>query len=231
MADTHISQQFGAELDALSNKVMSMGGLVEIHVQDACAALVNADRTLAEKVLAEGYKVNALEVAIDEQCTQIIARRQPTASDLRLIFTIMKTVTDLERIGDEAEKISRMAIEILEMEHSHFEYEEIRHLGEHVRKMLHNALDAYARFDVELAIQMVEEDSKIDREYESAMRQLITVMIEDPREIRRILSTLWAARALERIGDHAKNICEYVIYRVKGHDVRHITLEQIRKEV
>ena len=228
---THISQQYDVELEAVRNQVLAMGGLVESHVQHACTALVEADVILAEHVVDEDFKVNAMEVAIDEQCTHIIARRQPAAGDLRLIMMIVKTITDLERIGDEAEKIATMAKELAYMERPHEHYAEIRHLGDHVRRMLHDALDAFARMDVEAALVVAAEDKNIDREYEAIMRQLITVMMEDPRAVRRVLNIVWSARALERIGDHAKNICEYVIYLVQGKDVRHTTLEKMKQEV
>ncbi len=228
---THISQQFNAELENVLNQVMTMGGVVENHVQSACTAMLEGDIALADRVVEEDFRVNALEVSIDEQCTNIIARRQPTASDLRLIMMIVKTITDLERIGDEAEKVARMAKALASLDSTKEQYYEIRHIGEHVRKMLHDALDAFTRMDVEAAITTAGEDEKIDKEYESIMRQLITKMMEDPRSIQRSMNVIWAARALERIGDHSKNICEYVIYLVKGKDVRHVTLEQMRKEV
>ena len=220
---THISQQFNAELENVLNQVLTMGGVVENHVQSACTAMLEGDVALADRVVEEDFRVNALEVSIDEQCTNIIARRQPTASDLRLIMMIVKTITDLERIGDEAEKVARMAKALASLDSTKEQYYEIKHIGEHVRKMLHDALDAFARMDVEAAITTAAEDEKIDKEYESIMRQLITRMMEDPRSIQR--------SALERIGDHSKNICEYVIYLVKGKDVRHVTLEQMKKEI
>jgi len=227
----HISQQFNTELEQVKNQVMIMGGLVEKHVQNACIALEEANTALAEEVIEEDYKVNSLEVSIDEQCTQIIARRQPTAGDLRLVMMIVKTITDLERVGDEACKVARMALELAEQGGAKKQSFEIRHIGDHVTKMLRSSLDAFARMDTEEAFRTAAEDRIVDKEYEGVMRQLITHMMEDPRSIQRSMSVIWAARALERIGDHSKNICEYVIYLVKGRDVRHVSLEEMKQEV
>ncbi len=227
----HISQQFNAELEQVKNQVMVMGGLVEKHVQNACQALEEGNTALAEEVIEEDYKVNSLEVSIDEQCTHIIARRQPTAGDLRLVMMIVKTITDLERIGDEACKVARMALALSELGSSKKQYFEIRHIGNHVTKMLRSALDAFARTDTESAFRTAAEDQVVDKEYEGVMRQLITHMMEDPRSIQPSMNVIWAARALERIGDHSKNICEYVIYLVKGRDVRHVSLEEMKQEV
>jgi phosphate transport system protein len=185
---------------------------------------------LAEDVISNDYKVNRHEVMIDEECTQVLARRQPTAGDLRLILAVIKTITDLERIGDEAEKVALMGLHLARFERPKNHYNEIDNLGDHVRESLHDALDAFARMDTEAAIRISREDEDVDHEYEGIMRQMVTFMMEDPRSIRRSLDIIWAARALERIGDHAKNICEYIIFLVKGKDVRHISLEQMEKE-
>jgi phosphate transport system protein len=228
---THISRQFNAELEDIRTRVLQMGGLVERQIGQAISALVSADTASAEMVVTEDYKVNQMEVAIDEECSQIIARRQPAASDLRLVVAVIKTITDLERIGDEAEKIARMAVRLASEERPKNNYMEIQALGNHVRQMVHDALDAFARLDIEAAVRVAREDEQVDREYDGIMRQMITYMMEDPRSISRMLNVVWAARALERIGDHACNICEYIIYLVKGKDVRHTSLEQIEKEI
>ncbi|MBT5229456.1 MAG: phosphate signaling complex protein PhoU [Methylococcales bacterium] len=225
----HISKQFNSELEDIRNRVLTMGGLVEHQVGEAMAALSSADQEKAEIVIRDDFKVNALEVEIDEECNRVLARRQPTASDLRLIVAVIKTITDLERIGDEAEKIARMTLKDVKLDKKH--NFQIRHFGEYVQKMVHDALDAFARMDVPQAVATAKADADADNQYDSLMRELITYMMEDPRSISQILNLLWAARALERIGDHARNICEYVIYLVEGKDVRHITLEQIEQAV
>ena len=184
-----------------------------------------------ERVIERDREVNTLEVAIDEGCTQILARRQPAAGDLRLVVAVIKTITDLERIGDQAEKVARMGLRLAEQERPKPQLMEIQHLGERVQRMLHHTLDAFARLDPEAAFEVTREDEKIDYLYEGILRQVVTFMMEDPRAIRRSLDVIWAVRALERIGDHAKNICEYVIYLVKGKDVRHIGPEQVKQTV
>jgi phosphate transport system protein len=227
----HWSRRFNAELEAVRNNVMTMGGMVEDQLRRAVQALEKGDSELGEEVVRDDHKVNRLEVAIDEECSRIIARRQPTASDLRLIMAIIKTITDLERIGDEAEKIGYLASRLALEERPVDRYRALRHIGDLVGSMLHQSLDAFARLDPELAMQVVRDDKAVDQEYEALSRQAITLMMEDPRSIRRVLDMLWVARALERIGDHAKNICEYVVYMVHGKDIRHVDLEDAERQV
>ena len=227
----HISAQFNQELGDVRNRVLQMGGIVEQQLGDAVLALTTMDTSLAEVVVTNDYKVNKLEVDIDEECTNILARRQPAASDLRLLMAIIKTITDLERIGDEAERVARMALQFAEGDSTDNKaLAGIENLGEHVTKMLHGALDAFARMDTEAAIAVAESDARADKEYESILRQLMTYMMEDPRSIPRVIGVMWSARALERIGDRARNICEYVIYLVRGKDVRHTSQEQAEED-
>jgi phosphate transport system protein len=228
---THISRQYNAELEDIRSRVLQMGGLVEQQIERAMNALIQGDIALGEAVIMNDTQVNKMEVTIDEECSQIIARRQPTAGDLRLVVAVIKTITDLERIGDEAEKIARMAVRLAAEERPKNNYAEIQAIGQQARQMVHDALDAFARVDIEAALRVAREDRKVDEKYDGAMRQLITFMMEDPRTISRVLNVIWAARALERIGDHARNICEYIIYLVKGRDVRHTSLDQIEREI
>ena len=221
----HISQQFNAELEDVRNKVLQMGGIVEEQLGKAVLALVNGDTDLAEEVETSDYRVNVMEVEIDEECARIVARRQPAASDLRLVMAVIKTITDLERIGDESKRIARM----VKAEHSGTVTQDVRqeleHMGELVREMLRTILDAFARIDVETAVHVVESDIKVDNKYVSITRQLMTYMTQDPKAIPEILNALWAARSLERIGDRCENIAEYIFYLVKGRDIRHLSKE------
>ncbi len=221
----HISQQFNAELEDVRNKVLQMGGIVEEQLGKAILALVKGDTGLAEEVETSDYRVNVMEVEIDEECTRIVARRQPAASDLRLVMAVIKTITDLERIGDESKRIARM----VKAEHagslSQDVRQELEHMGELVREMLRTILDAFARIDVDTAVRVVESDIKVDNKYVSITRQLMTYMTQDPKAIPEILNGLWAARSLERIGDRCENIAEYIFYLVKGRDIRHLSKE------
>lgn len=223
----HISGQFNAELDALRNFMLEMGGKVEQQLASAIAALVAMDSGQAELIINRDHEVNQMEMSIDEQCATILARRQPAASDLRLIVAIIKVNTDLERIGDEAAKVALQAMRLSEAGHSPSSFMGIRHIGTCVAEMLRRALDAFARLDAEAAVEVVRSDRVVDQEYGNALRSLMTFMMEDPRAIGSIINEMWALRSLERIGDHASNIAEHVIYLVRGMDVRHGRLEEL----
>ncbi len=222
----HISRRYNEELEDIRNRVLAMGGLVEQQLQGAMDSLENRDADMAAGVIENDYQVNAMEVAIDEECNTVLARRQPAASDLRLVVAVIKTITDLERIGDEAERIARMASRLAGQEQAAPLFTQIHNLGQHVRSMVHGALDAFAHLDTDKAVEVWSEDRRVDSEYASLMRELMTYMMEDPRSIPSILQAMFAARAIERIGDRATNICEYVIYLVKGKDVRHTRVDQ-----
>jgi len=227
----HILSRFNEDLERLRSNVLQMGGLVEEQLKQAVVALVQGDSRIGEIVARGDHKVDAMEVAIDDDCSRILATRSPAASDLRLIVAIIKTITDLERIGDEAEKIGYLASRLAAMERPADRYRELKHLGRVVEEMVHDALDAFARLDAGAALAVAKRDRLVDEEYEAIQRQGITFMMEDARQIRRAIDVLWVARAIERIGDHAKNICEYVIYMVHGKDVRHVSLEDVEKQL
>ena len=227
----HISKRFDNELEDIRNRVLTMGGLVETQVIDGLKSLQESDSALAKKVSEMDYQINALEVEIDERCVQILARRQPAAGDLRLVVAIIKTITDLERIGDQAKKLGKFQLELTDQGASSTQFIQLEHLGNLVTKMLHNALDAFARMNPEDAFKTIALDSKIDKEYEALLRQLITLMMEDPRNIQNTLRVSWCARSLERIGDHSTNICKYVVYLVLGKDVRHIKYKDLKDKM
>jgi phosphate transport system protein len=222
----HISRRFNKDIEDLRNTVLGMGGLVETQLSRAIAAIVSGDSELGLQVARDDYQVNNLEVDIDEECSRILATRAPAAGDLRLIVAIIKTITDLERIGDEAEKIGFLASRLAGMDRPSDSYRELKNLGSHVSQMLRDAMNAFARLDVAEALEVVREDELVDDEYDAITRQCITFMMEDPRSIKRVMNVTWAARSLERIGDHAKNICEYVIYMVEGRDIRHTDIAE-----
>lgn len=231
MQTEHTFKQYDAELEAVRAKVLEMGGLVEQQIVSALDALVKLDANLAKEVMENDRRVNALEVQIDEDCSHIIARRQPAAGDLRMVMMMVKTITDLERIGDEATKIARTAQKIYEEDRMYKpRFNEIKAMVALVREMLRTALDGFARLDVSKTVEVARQDEQVDEHFRAAMRQLITFMLEDPRTISMSLEVLFVAKAIERIGDHAKNIAEYVVYMVKGKDVRHTSVQEMERE-
>lgn len=229
--DQHISHQFNADLEHLRTQFLEMGGLVEEQVTDAVRAIETADGALAEKVLRTEDEIDRREVELDRECTLVLARRQPAASDLRLVLMVTRATRDLERMGDEGNKIAKMAIALNEDGASPRGYVELRHIASGVLKLVNLSLDAFARFDVDTAKVVVRDDSLVDQEYRSAIRELITYMMEDPRSISRVMNIMWALRALERIGDHARNIAEHVIYLVHGTDVRHMPFKELEEQI
>lgn len=227
----HISHQFNEDLEKIRSKFLEMGGLVEQQLADAVQAIETADGVLAEKVLHTEKEIDRRELELDKDCMLILARRQPAASDLRLVLMITRATRDLERVGDEADKIAKMAIALNDGGASPRGYTELRHIGSSVSRLVNLALDAFARFDVHTAIRVVREDKLVDQDYRTAIRELVTYMMEDPRAISRVLNVMWALRALERIGDHAGNIAEHVIYLVHGMDVRHIPAKELELQM
>jgi phosphate transport system protein len=227
----HYSKKFDAELETVRSRVLQMGGLVETQIVTAIEALSSGNLELAQQVVTDDHRVNALEVQIDEDCSHIIARRQPAAQDLRMIMTIIKMITDLERIGDEAEKIARMTKLIYSSERLMLpRFNEVKIAAGYAIDMLKKSLDAFARLDLASAAAVVKQDRLLDDQFRGILRQLITFMMEDARTISTSIEILFIAKALERIGDHAKNMSEYVVYLVKGKDVRHVTAEEFERE-
>lgn len=232
MPDKHISSQFDSELTSISSQVLEMGGLVETQIQKAIFALSQLNLDAANEVSATESQVNAMELDIDRHLSSIIARRQPAASDLRLLMAISKTTANLERVGDEAEKMARMVRSIIESgAPRNLPSIELRYAANLASGLLNKALDAFARLDVNAAVAILKEDDLIDQEFDNFVRVLVTYMMEDPRMISPSLDLLFLAKAIERIGDHAKNIAEFIIYVVKGEDVRHTSMEKIESVI
>jgi len=229
---SHTSAQFDVELEGVREQVMLMGRLVESQILLAMEALFNNDVALMERVIEGDHRVNGMEVTIDEKCVQIIACRQPTANDLRMVMTVVKTITDMERIGDEAKKIARMGKLLSHQEHFHSpRYTEIRRAAKLVLDMLRQSLDSFARMDITSVTHVIRQDELVDKEFRTILRYLVTLMMEDPRTISSALEMLFIAKAVERMGDHAQNMAEYMIYLIKGRDARHISVEEIEREI
>ena len=232
MPDKHLSSQFDSELNGVSSRVMELGGLVESQIRLATYSLLQLSAEVANEVLEAEVRVNAMEIDIDRELSSIIARRQPTARDLRLLIAISKTTANLERAGDEADKIARMVKSIIESGSARtLPSSDLRVAAELASGLLRKALDAFARLDTGVALSILKEDDQIDKEFDGFVRKLITYMMEDPRTISASLDLLFIAKAIERIGDHAKNIAEFIIYIVKGEDVRHTPMSQIESAV
>jgi phosphate transport system protein len=232
MPDKHISSQFDSELTSISSQVLEMGGLVETQIQKAIFALSQMDLDAANEVSVTESQVNAMELDIDRHLSSIIARRQPAAGDLRLLMAISKTTANLERVGDEAEKMARMVRSIIESgSPRNLPSIELRYAANLASGLLNKALDAFARLDVNAALAILKEDDLIDQEFDNFVRILVTYMMEDPRMISPSLDLLFLAKAIERIGDHAKNIAEFIIYVVKGEYVRHTSIEKIESVI
>lgn len=232
MPEKHLSSQFDSELNAVSSRVMEMGGLTESQIRMAIYALSHYNVEAADEVILKEQKINSMEIEIDRELSSIIGRRQPTARDLRLLIAISKATANLERAGDEAAKIARMVKSIMGSDAPRtLPSSELRFVAELASALLRKALDAFARLDVKAAVSILKEDDAIDQEFDGFVRKLITYMMEDPRTISPCLDLLVLAKAIERIGDHAKNIAEQIIYIVKGTDVRHTSMEQIESAV
>lgn len=228
MTEKHLSSQFDSELNTVSSRVMELGGMVEAQIHQAVYALQQFDPETADRVMETENRVNAMEIEIDRELSSIIARRQPTARDLRLLIAISKTTANLERVGDEANKIARMVKSIIESGSARaLPSTELRIAADLASGLLRKALDAFARLDTAAALSILKDDDLIDKEFDGFVRKLVTYMMEDPRTISASLDLLFLAKAIERIGDHAKNIAEFIIYIVKGADVRHTSMEDI----
>ncbi|MAS00171.1 MAG: phosphate transport system regulatory protein PhoU [Nitrosomonadales bacterium] len=232
MASEHIYKQYDSDLEAIRAKVLEMGTLVEEQTSNAIQSLLNTDVKLAEQVMKRDDQINDLEVLIDEEASLLIAKRSPAAGDLRNIMMMLKIITDLERMGDEAAKIARSTTRIFEDNRMNKpKFNEIKGMAKAVQEMIKTALNSFARLDLTDTIDILEKDKQVDDDYRSTMRQLLTFMLEDPRTISMSLESMFIAKSLERIGDHAVNISQSVIYTVKGKDVRHSSIKEIKKEL
>jgi len=228
----HIHHRYDSELESLRSRVVSMGGLAERQISDALTALRDQNHELAEYVIRTDHRINAQEVSIDEDCTYVLARRQPAAGDLRMVMAIIKTITDIERIGDESEKIARIAAQLSTASTPDLKklVQQIDEMGHTVRNNLRESLDAFVRTDVEAAVATARKDEEIDKRYVALLSELTEHIKEHPEDTEDFQSLIWVARSLERIGDHSENICEYVIYLVKGKDVRHTSIDELQQE-
>ncbi|WP_133012603.1 phosphate signaling complex protein PhoU [Marinomonas flavescens] len=231
LTSDHTSKQFNNELEALRQHFLTMGGVVELQVQNSVQALIDSNGSLAEDVKDKDATVNELDGIIDQECNRILAKRQPAAGDLRMVLAISKAVNELERMGDEAKKIARLTLKLIDEGESPRGYVEINRIGQMVSRMIHDTLDAYARLDIDAAITVVKQDRMVDEEYKTALRSLVTYMMEDPRSISRVLNVIWVLRSLERIGDHSRNVCQHLVFMVKGIDVRHVPANEIDAQV
>lgn len=229
--ERHISQSFDEELETIKSQILELGGIVEQQILDSVDSIVTVDGALANKVIAIEDDVDEREVRLDEICVEVLACRQPAAFDLRMILSATKIIRDLERIGDEAQKVATMALTLKKKGAAPGGYDEVRHMGELVQKMLNSVLDAFSRLDVNQALEVAKADKKVDREFKSAMRVIVTYMMEDPRSIKRAMNIITALRSLERMGNHSRNIAEHIIYLVKGLDVRHSSIKEITNKL
>jgi len=227
----HISRQFNEELEDVRSKVLHMGGVVEEQLSNALRVLLNDEVALARDVIDADAIVNSLEVEIDEECTRIVARRQPAATDLRLVMTVIKTINDLERIGDEAKRVAKMSRKDMDGALQDDVRAELTYMGDLVREMLRQVLDSFARTDVDTAVLVVKSDRKVDKKYKIIIKKLIKQMCNDPEMVPGVMNIMWAVRSLERLGDRCQNIAEHIIYMVLGTDVRHIKLDDVLAEI
>lgn len=227
----HISRRFNEELEEVRSRVLHMGGIVEVQLANALRVLVNDETALAKKVKHDDTIVNSIEVEIDEQCARIVARRQPAATDLRLIITVIKIISDLERMGDEAKRVAVMTRKDMDGALGDDLRADLEYMGELVRDMLREVLDAFARTDVSTAVGVVKADKKVDKKYKKIIKQLLNQMSEDPKAVPAVMNIIWAARSLERLADRCQNIAEHVIYMVLGLDVRHVKLDDVLAEI